>query len=1040
MNAYQMKRKIAAVLCAVMMAAGLSSSAMAEAVLLTPGSDALSAELVRKSSSQQAEAVQQEEEEDEEEEDVSADSEEEEKEAPVRLIRASELSELKKSPLRTELKVIKAEKVSKEAAVPDLTLKQDAALVTPEQDETPKAIEDELAQLITKAPDTVVDAVAPVLETLEEKITGVTITEKMRASAADQSDASMKGTVSFTGLRDVVAVLNDSQGKDLEFKTLHASEDGSAVSRSFEFASLAPDTYTIEFYFKNDGTNGLPPTKTASADLTVKETTPEPEPEAFSKIEASIAVNDAAGTFAVTITGGTAGEPMVAYVDGLTQDQTVTKGETATFVVGKPGTYALAIEYMNSTDSALMYEANVTVNGSGTEPTTGKVTDVQLNITNTAEGESSGAIAGTVSFTGEEGMIVRLYEGDTQIAQTTLAAGAQGQFSFGNLSAGEYAVYFYFESGDAPVYAASPIVRSIRPQAKEISAAATAGVGRIDVTVSDASALPVAVTLKKDGAAVKNETIAAGVGSVAFEGLPAGTYSVTINYDPAQDGVSAVVKSDLVVTEKTAGIVITGVKGGVSQLTVTGTAQPGMQVIVTTEPAAAASVYAMTDASGKFTAILSCSAGVYTKVTAQYSGDTTSAVIATGSFTVTAPISKPELKVDPVDTGSTTVSAKTTPGVLVEIKTSDFTQKVTADSSGIVRFSLPHTYAKDTAITFIVYYGEGNAQSFTQSVIVSEAPAYTTLKKGDEGAAVERLTARLKELGYLSKVTDKFDDKVKTAVSLFQSTNGLDADGKADVKTQELLFSVSARPYGSATVYPTLVRGDRGLSLIYTLQQRLKDLGYYTIKVDGIFGSGTQRAVRDFQKMNGLSVTGKADDATQRLLYSSAAKPAHYNPSGYYKTLSRSSKYQSAVVPLQRRLKALGYYSGSIDGYFGSQTYRAVRNFQKRNGIDKTGKADPYTQQVLFSSAAKPASGSSSSSSSSSTGYRLLYWGCKGSDVKRLQNALIDAGYKKYVRTADGIYGQWTYDAVRAYQKDHGLSVDGIAGKNTQNSLYGTNY
>ena len=39
-----------------------------------------------------------------------------------------------------------------------------------------------------------------------------------------------------------------------------------------------------------------------------------------------------------------------------------------------------------------------------------------------------------------------------------------------------------------------------------------------------------------------------------------------------------------------------------------------------------------------------------------------------------------------------------------------------------------------------------------------------------------------------------------------------------------------------------------------------------------------------------------------------------------------------------------------------------------------------------------------------------------------------------------GIYGQWTYDAVRAYQKDVGLSVDGIAGRNTQNKLYGTKY
>ena len=141
---------------------------------------------------------------------------------------------------------------------------------------------------------------------------------------------------------------------------------------------------------------------------------------------------------------------------------------------------------------------------------------------------------------------------------------------------------------------------------------------------------------------------------------------------------------------------------------------------------------------------------------------------------------------------------------------------------------------------------------------------------------------------------------------------------------------------------------------------------------------------------------------------------------------------------MQRRLKQLGYYSGSVDGYFGSNTYRAVRNFQSRNGLDVTGKADPTTQRVLYSSNAKPASGSSGSGSS--TGYRLLYWGCTGSAVPRLQNALISAGYKSIVRTADGIYGRWTYDAVRAYQRDHGLAVDGIAGKKTQNSLYGTSY
>ena len=238
--------------------------------------------------------------------------------------------------------------------------------------------------------------------------------------------------------------------------------------------------------------------------------------------------------------------------------------------------------------------------------------------------------------------------------------------------------------------------------------------------------------------------------------------------------------------------------------------------------------------------------------------------------------------------------------------------------------------------------------------------------------------------------------------------------------------------------YPVFRRGDRYHMLIYRLQQRLRDLGYYTIAVDGIYGSGTERAVRLFQKENGLKATGIADSATQKLLYSKEAKPYHgHIPGGTGYTLYRSAYYQPAVVPLQRRLRELGYYSGSVDGYFGSGTTRAVRNFQSRNGLPVTGAADPQTQARLYSASAVAAGGSHGSGGGSyAPSYRLLYWGCKGDDVRRLQRALLNAGYTQ-VRTADGIYGRWTYDAVRAFQRDHGLAVDGIAGRRTQNALYG---
>lgn len=68
--------------------------------------------------------------------------------------------------------------------------------------------------------------------------------------------------------------------------------------------------------------------------------------------------------------------------------------------------------------------------------------------------------------------------------------------------------------------------------------------------------------------------------------------------------------------------------------------------------------------------------------------------------------------------------------------------------------------------------------------------------------------------------------------------------------------------------------------------------------------------------------------------------------------------------------------------------------------------------------------------------YNTLRSGSKGEDVKKLQTALNNAGYS--VGSVDGIYGNKTAAAVKAYQKANGLSVDGIAGNQTLGSLYTT--
>ena len=61
--------------------------------------------------------------------------------------------------------------------------------------------------------------------------------------------------------------------------------------------------------------------------------------------------------------------------------------------------------------------------------------------------------------------------------------------------------------------------------------------------------------------------------------------------------------------------------------------------------------------------------------------------------------------------------------------------------------------------------------------------------------------------------------------------------------------------------------------------------------------------------------------------------------------------------------------------------------------------------------------------------------GSKGDAVKQLQQDLIRLGYDVGSSGADGVFGANTQKAVKAFQKDHGLTADGVVGKKTYAAL-----
>ncbi|HHW71541.1 MAG TPA: peptidoglycan-binding protein, partial [Clostridiales bacterium] len=129
--------------------------------------------------------------------------------------------------------------------------------------------------------------------------------------------------------------------------------------------------------------------------------------------------------------------------------------------------------------------------------------------------------------------------------------------------------------------------------------------------------------------------------------------------------------------------------------------------------------------------------------------------------------------------------------------------------------------------------------------------------------------------------------------------------------------------------------GSRG-SQVKELQNKLNELGYNCGKADGIFGSRTQKAVKDFQRANGLSVDGIVGPKTLAALYdgktssnaTSPSKPTSSSNSSasITSTLRRGSR-GSQVVALQKRLNELGYNCGKADGIFGANTESAVKKF-----------------------------------------------------------------------------------------------------------------
>lgn len=212
---------------------------------------------------------------------------------------------------------------------------------------------------------------------------------------------------------------------------------------------------------------------------------------------------------------------------------------------------------------------------------------------------------------------------------------------------------------------------------------------------------------------------------------------------------------------------------------------------------------------------------------------------------------------------------------------------------------------------------------------------------------------------------------------------------------------------------------------VAAVQQRLKQLGYDIGPVDGIFGLRTLAAVKAFQSAQGLAADGIVGPDTWQALFGGPQPPP--SPKPYPGYLIRYGSRGQPVADIQQKLKQMGYDIGSVDGIFGQKTLAAVKAFQKAQGLPVDGIVGPNTWQALFGGPQPPPS------PKPYPGY-LISYGSQGSYVADIQQRLKQMGYN--VGSVDGIFGQKTMAAVKAFQKAQGLAVDGIVGAKTWDALF----
>ena len=381
-----------------------------------------------------------------------------------------------------------------------------------------------------------------------------------------------------------------------------------------------------------------------------------------------------------------------------------------------------------------------------------------------------------------------------------------------------------------------------------------------------------------------------------------------------------------------------------------------------------------------------------------------------------------------------------------------------------------------TPLQILKYYYGSNIEIVRTNNIQAIPQSYpgSPLRQGDSGTAVFTLQRQLnriaKDYPFIGKLTvdGVFGPRMVSTVKTFQRQFNLTADGVVGrqtwykisyiyVSVKDLAELTSEGETSSGTLSDgswggTALRTGSTGSAVEQVQFWLNTLAQYesalpSLSVDGRYGAATASAVRAFQRRYGLTVDGVVGRETWNAIYNEfrSIQSDNGTPNAYPGTALREGASGQNVRLVQFWLKiAHTVYSRlndlTVDGKFGAATTAAVKRFQTYFGLTSDGVVGRTTWNKLYEVYNDIANKLLSSSLRPGEYPGILRRGSSGTAVRELQFYLyLLSAYESSIPAVgiDGSFGAATENAVRAYQRFAGLTVDGIVGRATWESLYG---